>query len=146
MIAYLDASVLAKLFLEEHGTEIAREVWESELPVATARISHTELACALGAAIRDARLNRGAVREGVVDGTFLWGRAVAVEANTRVVHIAARLGMRHKLGALDAVHVASVCSLRDLDPVLVSWDARQRQAAVAEGIPVYPEGNTAASR
>jgi hypothetical protein len=138
VIAYLDASALVKLFLDENDAELARDVWESELPVATARISQAELACALEAAVRNRRLGRGRVERGIGDGTFLWGRADAVEANDRVVDIASRLGMRHGLRGIDAVHVASALNLISLDPVLVSWDADQRRAAAAEGLPVYP--------
>lgn len=138
MIAYLDASALVKLFVEEDGAEIARGVWESDLPAVTARIAQTELACALGAALREARLGDRAVADDVLDGTFLWRRTDAIEATAHVLETAARLGVAHRLRALDAVHLASVCSLRDLHPVLVSWDGAQRRAAEAEGLPVYP--------
>lgn len=137
MIAYLDASALVKLLVEEDGSEIVREVWESDLPAVTARIARTEIACALGAALREARLGEPAAADDVLDGTFLWRRADAIEATARMVETAARLSVAHRLRALDAVHLASVCSLRDLHPVLVSWDGAQPRAAEAEVLPVY---------
>jgi len=83
VIAYLDASALVKLFLDEDDADLARGVWESELPVATARVSQAELACALEAAVRNRRLGRGRVEQGIHDGTFLWNRADAIEANAK---------------------------------------------------------------
>ncbi len=82
----------------------------------------------------------------VADGTFLEARADLVEADLEVVGSAAALGVRHGLRGLDAIHVASAKQLTGFGPVLVSWDERQRTAARAEGMPVYPETTTAALR
>jgi hypothetical protein len=140
LIAYLDPSALVKLFLDEDESGLAREVWRSDVPAVTSRISQVELACAIEAAVRDARLSRGDVDPGVVDGTVLWSRADAVEADPVVIGTAAILGMRHGLRGFDAVHVASAVELSELDPVLVSWDTAQRRAARVEGLLVYPDG------
>jgi uncharacterized protein len=139
LIAYVDASALVKLFLDEVGCELAREIWESDIPVATARITQAEIACGLEAAVRNRRLERGRIDEGVDDGTFLWERADAIEATRKVVDTAATLGVRHGLRGVDAVHVASALHLGVLGPFLVSWDTSQRRAAQAEGLPIYPD-------
>jgi uncharacterized protein len=139
LIAYLDSSALVKLFLDETDCELAREIWESDLPVVTARISQVELACGLEAAIRNRRLKRSVVDEGIADGAFLWERADAIEATNIVVDRASSLGMRHGLRGGDAVHVASALQIGALGPFVVSWDEAQRRAARAEGLPVYPD-------
>lgn len=146
MIAYLDSSALVKLFVDEHGADVAHELWDSGLPVATTRISQAELACALESAVRGRRVERGRVPGGVQDGTFLWRRADAIEVDAPLIDVAARVGMRHGLRGVDAVHVASALDLLPLGTILVSWDERQRAAARAEGLPVYPETTTAALR
>lgn len=146
MIAYLDASALVKLFIDEAGSDVARDVWESGAPLATSRVSHAELACALAAAIRSGRYARAAVDSDVIDGAFLRGRAYFVEVDGDVVDSAAVIGVRHSLRGIDSIHVASALGLRAFDPLLVSWDDRQRHAADAEGIAVYPETTTAALR
>ena len=146
MIAYFDSSALVKLFLPEEGSRAARDVWESGVHVATSRISQAELSCALAAAVRDRRYARENVDDHVVDGTFLHDKAFIVEASSDVVDVASTIGARHRLRAVDAVHVASALELADLGSTLVSWDARQRHAARAEGLPVYPETTTAALR
>jgi len=138
VIAYLDASALVKLVVDEAGTDVARDVWQSDVRIATARISQVEVACALEAAVRDSRLRRETLPAGIPDGGFLWQRADAVEADSVVVDAAALIGVRHGLRGVDALHVASALGLESLGPVLVSWDLDQRRAAAAEGLPVYP--------
>lgn len=146
MIAYLDSSTLVKLFLDEPGSDIAREIWESGALLATNRISHAELACALATAVRADRHERGKVDPGVIDGTFLSENANLVEADAAVVDLAAVVGIRHGLHGIDAIHVASALQLAAFGSILVSWDERQRRAARAEGLSVYPETTTAALR
>jgi len=146
MIVYIDSSALVKLFLEEAGSEVAREVWNSGVAVATSRISRAELTCALAAAVRSGRDDRERVDANVVDGGFLAEKASFVEADDDVVKSAAILGVRHGLRGLDAIHLASAVTLREFGPTLVSWDERQRRAARAEGLQVYPETTTAALR
>jgi hypothetical protein len=143
VIAYFDSSALFKLFLPEPGSDEALLVWGSGIPRVTSRLSHAELACALGAAVRQGRVDRPAV--GVVDGTFLRRNADLIEADDRIVTAAAALGVAYGLRGGDAIHVSSALCLREFSPLVVSWDERQRAAARAEGLPVYPETMTAAS-
>ena len=138
MIAYFDTSALVKLFLDEPGAEQAREVWESGIPLATSRLSQAELACGIAAAVRDRRYPRARLDAGILRGAFLRDRAALVEAHAAVVDAAAIVGARHGLRGMDALQLASALELRVLEPTLVSWDARQRRAAGAEGLPVYP--------
>ncbi len=72
--------------------------------------------------------------------------AELLEADDVIVTGAAVLGVRHRLRGLDAIHVSSALSLRELDPLVVLWDERQRAAVLAEGLSVYPETTTAALR
>ena len=146
MIVYVDSSALVKLFLEEHDSDVARAMWDSGVPLATSRISHAELACALAAAVRSGRDRRGDVDSDVVDGGFLRRSASFVEVDEELATDAVVFGVRHGLSGLDAIHVASAMKLSDFAPVFVSWDDRQRAAARAEGLPVYPETTTAALR
>lgn len=146
MIAYVDSSALAQLVLDESGSDLARAVWDSGVPLATSRISHAELACAVAAAVRSGRDRHGRVDPDIVDGGFLRRNVSFVEADDAVVGEAAVVGVRHGLTGLDAIHVASACRLREFAPLFVSWDERQRRAALAEGLDVYPETTTAALR
>lgn len=138
MIAYVDASMLVKLFVDEEGADVARDLWLSDAPMATARISQIEVACALGAAVRAGRADPDVAGAATLGGDFLWQRADAVEASALVVDEAACIGYRRGLRAVDALHVASALALGPLGPALVSWDRAQREVAAAEGLPVYP--------
>jgi predicted nucleic acid-binding protein len=144
VIAYVDSSALVKLFLDEHDSDVARAMWDSGVPLTTSRVSHPELACALAAAVRSGRDSRSEVCSDVVDGSFLQ-RASFVEVDEVLVKDAAVVGVRHGLSGLDAIHVASAVKLSDFAPVFVSWDERQRRAAFAEGLAVYPEETTTAA-
>ena len=143
MIAYLDTSALVKLFLDEDGYEVVRELWVGDTPVSTTGIGQTELACALAAAVRDRRFAPQRLTGDVIDGTFLRERVEIVATDADLLASASRLGVSHRLRAFDAIHVASALVLRDADPVVVSWDDDQRIAARAEGLPVYPPAITA---
>lgn len=146
MIAYFDTSALVKLFLEEEGSDVASTVWDSGVRLATSRVSHAELACAIASAVRGRRHAREAVDADVVDGSFLEERADLIEVERGVMSAAALVGVRHGLSGLDAIHIASAVQLAEYAPLFVSWDERQRQAALAEGLAVYPETTTAALR
>ena len=138
MIAYLDTSALVKLFLDEDGYEVVRELWVGDMPVSTAGIGQAELACALAAAVRDRRFASDRLTDDVMDGRFLRERAEIVTTDDELLAAASRLGVAHRLRTLDAVHVAAALVLRDADPTLVSWDPDQRRAAHAEGLRLYP--------
>ena len=66
-------------------------------------------------------------------------------ADAEVVDLAAVIGVRYGLRGMDAIHVASAMQLVEFGSTLVSWDERQRAAALAEGLPVYPEETTTAA-
>jgi uncharacterized protein len=138
VIAYLDASALAKLFLDEPGSAEVRDLWSSGFPASTSELTVTELACALAAAARAGRFAADDLHAEIVDGSFLAGRADLVPAGSEIVRTAAEIGVRNRLRALDALHVASALVVREADPVVVSWDDDQRRAAYAEGLSVYP--------
>jgi hypothetical protein len=82
----------------------------------------------------------------IVDGAFLRRNVDLIEADDLIVTAAAALGVAYGLRGGDAIHVSSALSLRELDPLVVSWDERQRAAVLAEGLSVYPETTTAALR
>ena len=74
VIAYVDSSALVKLLLDEHGSDIARGVWESGALLATSRIAHAELACALERPCERIATSQEPSTPSL-DGTFLSARA-----------------------------------------------------------------------
>ncbi len=61
-----------------------------------------------------------------------------VEVEPSVSAAAARLAVRHLLAGADAIHLASALSMSGPTDVLVVWDRRLRDGALAEGLTVAP--------
>ena len=104
----------------------------------------SHLACRARVRARDGcaaadRYEPGAVDPEVVDGTFLSESAELIEAD-------AASSTSQPSSESDTASVGWMrstsrarCSLCEFGSTLVSWDERQRSAARAEGLPVYPE-------
>jgi uncharacterized protein len=73
-VAYLDASALVKLVVEERGSEDVARLWDAVDSVLTSRVAHPEVRAALAAARRDARLDGTAYRQARPTGTSSIGR------------------------------------------------------------------------
>jgi hypothetical protein len=61
-----------------------------------------------------------------------------VAVGDRLIVSAAELARRHRLRALDAVHLAAALSTKLENLSLVSWDRELRRAAQAEGLAISP--------
>jgi predicted nucleic acid-binding protein len=146
LIAYVDTSALVKLAVDEVGSTQMRSLWDEGVPAAGSAIGYAELCCALAAVVRSGRLPASAADEVFTLAHEIWKRVFAVSADMELTRHAGALGAYHGLGALDAIHLATVLSLSQAEPTVVSWDEKLRQAAAAEGLPVYPETTTAALR
>ncbi len=138
MTLYLDSSAIVKLVLPEDGSDVAMELWTSEEPIATSAVSRVELSAAVGSALRSGRISSVDVPDDARDGELIASRAFVTPVVPPIVAAASELAFAYGLRALDAIHVASALDLREARPVFVSWDERQRQAAAAEGLPIYP--------
>ncbi len=136
MTAYFDTSALFKLAVPESGTEAADRVWDTGGAPFASLIGYTELHAALGRAVRDGR----DVGIGWVAIEDLWGQVTPVAVDAELVRWAARLAVRYGLRTLDAVHLASalVIAKVDAEMAFVTFDARLRTAAAAEGFLVLP--------
>jgi predicted nucleic acid-binding protein len=124
-LAYLDASALVKLVLDEPQSEALRQAVRTWPRRATSRLAVVEVIRAVRRA--DARLEPRAAR--ALAGVSL------VVASDHVLRVAARLdppGIR----TLDSIHVATALRLRQALVAFVSYDHRQLEAAAALGLPV----------
>lgn len=127
---YLDASAITKLLVAEAASDALRTaVHESTL--VSSRVAVVEVAKAV------ARVAPGASVEEAMDA-FVFvelGEDLAREASITGTPL---------LRALDAIHVASARLLGDELDAFVTYDARQAQAATAEGLRVISPGLTLA--
>ena len=132
MIAVVDASAAAKLFLDEPGSDAVRSVWfQADLSAPTILLPE------VSSAVRQGRSHGTSTTEAVrfVRGSATW-RQVDIDLADRAAALATVTGLR----GMDAVYVATALDLaeHDVDVALLSFDTRQRQAALDIGIPVIP--------
>jgi predicted nucleic acid-binding protein len=145
---YFDASVMVKAYLWEEGTEDVRQVIRdlSSKPavarVVTSRLAFVETAAAVSRRTFDGEITEEQAEE-------VWNRLVAdfagydvLEPKPQLVRLAAELTRRHRLRALDAVHLATGLAVRaDVPPGarfrFVSADQRLNVAATAELFDVF---------
>jgi predicted nucleic acid-binding protein len=136
LIHYLDASALAKRYLEEPGSRVVRTVLRRGRAAAS-RISQAEL---YAAAARAAR--QGVIDDG--DRDRILARVEAdfrdlevVEIRTPVVRLVPELCRRHPLRAYDAVQLACALVLARRGAAVRFWcaDDALGAAARAEGLP-----------
>lgn len=123
--AYLDASALFKLAIEEEETEALRRAL-STLPRRTSsRIAVVEVI----RAVRRRRRSAEPLARQVLARTSL------IRMDDRVLEAAVSLDPA-PLRALDAIHVASALRLGPQLAAFVSYDVKQLRAAEAIGLPV----------
>jgi predicted nucleic acid-binding protein len=127
---FFDTSALVKLLLREPGAAAVADAWLLADPPVCSRLALVEARAALAAALRAGR--HDAARHRRLKRSFeeMWVQVTVVEADERVVSLAADLAETHALRGYDAVHLAA--ALIAGVPVFVSSDADQLRAVEAE--------------
>lgn len=139
MIVYADTSALAKLLLDEDGSEeMIATTARAEL-LGSAAIAYIELRAALAAAIRDGRIAAG-LRHRIVQALErVWEGVSEVTLDRPLLRDAGDLAERMQLRGYDAVHLAALQELGSPDAVTFAcWDSELRRAAHALGYAVVP--------
>lgn len=141
-IAYCDTSVILRAYLpDELGhAEARRRLLSAEVSLISSVIAEVELTAALHGAARAGRVDDPEVVlsaiSSALDGPLLF---VALDA-TRVLPLATSLCERHRLRALDAIHLSVALTdgraLAGEGLVFITRDADQAAAARAEGLEV----------
>jgi len=126
-----------RILLREAGWEATRALVEAADFISTSRITYVEAHASIAAAGRARRLTRSGttrVRNAVEEA---WRQLAVVEVTGSIASSAASASERHRLRALDAIHLASA---RVLSPgiVVASWDEHIRRAAQEAGLAVAP--------
>jgi predicted nucleic acid-binding protein len=137
-IAYFDSSAFVKLLLEEDESEAAAALWDGTDSVVSSRLAYPEVAAALSAARRNARLTKLGEQRARHDWDEFWADTRVVELTTDIAADAAALATTHTLGGADAVHLASALVLSEADLLFACWDQRLRTAATEAGLRVVP--------
>lgn len=121
----------------ESGSEVASELWSTEVPAATSVLAYPEARAALAAALRAGRLTEAGYSGAVADFEALHEQLHLVSIDRGLSQRAGADAERYGLRGYDAVHLASAKALGP-DAALVTWDRRLADAAVESGYTVAP--------
>lgn len=133
---YVDTSALVKRYHIESGSDqVDRLFADPGAMFVTANLAVTELTSALGRKCQEGLLTR----EGLEQILAVVARDVLtdfwlIDLDRAHISRSQHLILHHHLRTLDALHLATLLSIKDLHPVLVSADVRLLQAASREGI------------
>jgi len=111
LIVYLDTSSLVKLYVEEKGSRLVRELVERAELVATSVVTYAEARAALARQRREGGLTAAGFGRAKSDFEQDWPRYLAVEVNEAVYRSAGDLAEKHHLRGFDSLHLASYLSL-----------------------------------
>lgn len=132
MITYVDTSTLIKLIVEEPGSDLAAQIWETADALAAVRLIDVEARAALAAALRAGRLTTAQQRRAVKILRELLEQLDLIEITAELITASSRLAEVHALRGYDAVHLAGALFVRA--DVLASADSALCNAALQEGL------------
>jgi uncharacterized protein len=133
VIVYLDTSAVVKLYVEEHGTDIASSAVDRATRVATSRVTYAEARAAFARARREGVLTPSMLRAVVDRFDADWGSYDVVEVTEPLVRRAGALAEKRALRGFDSIQLASALeALRGVHGVFLCWDDRLARAAKAE--------------
>jgi predicted nucleic acid-binding protein len=142
LICYLDTSALVKLYVQEQGSEIVRDLVDEASVVATSKVAYPEARAALARGLRDGYLEEKDYRQAVAALQNDWLKYLVIEVSDSLVLLAGELAEKYRLRGFDAVHLASAITLKTQvkkSIVAACFDDRLWEALRAVGIEVLPE-------
>jgi len=111
LIAYLDTSSLVKLYVEEKGSALIRELVERAELVATSVVAYAEARAAFARQRREGGLTAAGYDRARNDFERDWPRYMSIEVSEAVYRSAGDLAEKHHLRGFDSLHLASYLSL-----------------------------------
>jgi uncharacterized protein len=111
LIAYLDTSSLVKLYVEEEGSILIRELVKQAELVATSVVAYAEARAALARQRREGGLTSAGYDRARDDFERDWPRYLTIEVSEAVYRSAGDLAEKHHLRGFDSLHLASFLSL-----------------------------------
>jgi len=138
VIAYFDASALAKRYVDETGSDLV-EGWLTGPVIATSRWTHVEILSAVSRRSREGLLTPQQRNQIAAALSEDLAGFVVVELTSELIAVADGLLARHVLRAGDSIQLASALVLRQRtgQPVtFYGFDSRLNAAAIQEGLVV----------
>lgn len=139
MIVYLDTSSLVKLYVEEAGSAIVRDVTQKASVIAASKIAYAEARAAFARKQRDDGFSITALRKIVEDLNRDWESYFIIEVTDGIIRSAGDIAEKYLLRGFDSIHLASAVNLKGKIMGEVSFsstDSKLNRAAGKEGIKV----------
>ncbi len=138
MIIYADSSALAKLLIQEEGSDATSALIANADGVVTVSISRVETFAALAAAYRDARLDDASYANAKAEAANLFDAVGLVDINGALVDRGCSIAEQYALRAYDSVQLSALLTFGPDDITFACFDGALTAAAVAEGFAVFP--------
>lgn len=138
MNIYFDSSALAKIFVEEEGSEEVRKFTESNFHntiLSTAVITKAEIMSALSFMHRGKKLTKKMFDEAVQEFLGFWPALSLVEVTNELINDAGDIGLQNKIKGCDAFQLASAIHAKA--DLLISSDNDLNVVAKAKGMRVW---------
>jgi len=138
VIIYADSSALAKLLIQEDGSDAIGALVAAADGLVTVSISRVETFAALAAAHRDGRLDDASHAHVKSEAVNLFGGIGLVDINSALVDRACSLAEQYSLRAYDSVQLSALLTCGPDDLTFACFDGPLTAAAIAEGFAVFP--------
>ena len=141
MIVYLDTSALVKLYIEEEGTDMVKEITGKADVVATSRISFAEARSALVRCQDEKVISGNNYRQCITNLKSDWEMYLVLDASETVIQIAGELIENYRIRGFDGIHLASgLVLMRQVNEVVnfMCWDSKLWHAAKKEEFKIWP--------
>jgi len=141
VIAYLDASALVKLYVEEPGSAAVKALFGQARAAGTGVLSRAEVVAALARAARVGLIPREAGLKAVESFARDWEQLVRIQFGEPLAARAAALAWEHGLRGYDAVQLATALAWRETlgEAVTVAtYDRELWRGARAAGLMPWP--------
>jgi uncharacterized protein len=123
------------MVMDESGSDLAAELWNGGLPVASSVLVFAEGRAALAAALRGKRLTASQHARALADFDARASELISVDVDERLARHAGEQAETLGLRGYDSVHLATALELHD-EVAMITWDADLRAAAEQVGLHV----------
>jgi predicted nucleic acid-binding protein len=132
MLTYLDTSCMAKLFLAEPDSRQIRQIVDEADSLVSSLISYVEMRSVFSRRLKEKLFTVREYRRALDVFEIDWNWYAKVHVGFDVIHAAGELAHKHRLRALDAVHLASALTIQnDLEEPIAFLSADKRLSAAA---------------
>ena len=137
-LVYFDSSALVKLVVQEEGSDLAADLWDSCDAALASRLAYPEVRAALAAAGRNHDLSISDLETAEQNWEQYWAAVRPVGLTAVVERHAGLLARTCALHGADAVHLASALALADPDLIIAVWDKRLHAGAASAQLRLAP--------